>query len=190
MVLLRGYFGLVLVLLLVTEAPAHAAQTLPVTLTAPDSAEGDRFGEAVAVDGDFIVVGSPGRKAVDIYQRSGAYVTTLTPLDAGGEAFGSVVDISGDTIVIGAHEDGGFAGAVYVSTYDGSSWSQPVKLVPAGLEAGDNFGHAVAIDGDTFAAGAHGDDEQGGSAGAVYVYERENGVWSQADKLYGSDPIV
>jgi Flp pilus assembly pilin Flp len=58
------------------------------------------------------------------------------------------------------------------------------KLVASDAEANATFGTAVAMDGDTLLAGAPGD---GGSIGAVYVYVRQGGLWSEQQKLTAAD---
>ena len=46
---------------------------------------------------------------------------------------------------------------------------------------------AVAISGDTLVAGAPYETDRGLNAGAVYLFERSGGVWSEKAKLFGSD---
>ncbi len=53
--------------------------------------------------------------------------------------------------------------------------------------AGDWFGVSVAIDGDTAIVGAHGDDDRGTDSGSAYVFERVDGVWTEAAKLTAAD---
>ena len=48
----------------------------------------------------------------------------------------------------------------------------------------DEFGVSVSIDGDTAVIGARADD---GYSGSAYVYVRNNGVWSEQQKLTASD---
>lgn len=60
----------------------------------------------------------------------------------------------------------------------------PIQLNPGALSAGDNFGHAVAISGDTALVSAHQDD---GAAGAVYVFVETGGVWALQQKLVADD---
>ena len=48
----------------------------------------------------------------------------------------------------------------------------------------DNFGRAVAIDGDTIVVGAPSNSEAGGEAGAAYVFERSGVAWPQVAKLF------
>ncbi|HAV65149.1 MAG TPA: hypothetical protein DCY13_22605, partial [Verrucomicrobiales bacterium] len=67
-------------------------------------------------------------------------------------------------------------------------------------EAGDLFGHAIAFDGNTLVVGAPGEssgspgingnqsDNGATRAGAVYVFVRNGGVWSQQAYLKASNP--
>ena len=52
---------------------------------------------------------------------------------------------------------------------------------------GDKFGYAVAVDGDTAVIGAYQDNGKGADSGAVYVFSRVEGVWTQAAKLTAFD---
>ena len=57
---------------------------------------------------------------------------------------------------------------------------QVAKLVASDGVAGDNYGHSVAVDGDTAVVGAYSQDD---SKGAAYVLTRQSGVWNQVAKL-------
>ncbi len=125
------------------------------------------------------------------------------------DGFGSIaLSADGNTMAVGApYEDsnakgiGGSqadnsatgAGAVYVFTRTGSTWSQQAYIKGSNTEAGDGFGGVVALsaDGSTMAVGAMGEDSSargvGGSqadnsmetSGAVYVFVRSGTTWSQ-----------
>src|SRR5437899_2567517 len=83
-------------------------------LTASDGADGDQFGNSVAIDGDTAVVGAPladvGGKANQgkayAYGRSGTTFMQQAMLTASdgaiGDTFGSSVAIDGDTVVVGS----------------------------------------------------------------------------------------
>jgi hypothetical protein len=75
-----------------------------------------------------------------------------------------------------------------------TNWSAQAYVKAANANAGDQFGRAVAIDGDTLVVGATGEDSaqttvsngntaspdnSAASAGAVYVYVRSGGNWNQ-----------
>ena len=66
-----------------------------------------------------------------------------------------------------------------------------VKLTSSDAAHSQIFGWALALDGDTFVAGAFHDDEAGANAGAAYVFTRNLGAanaWGQVKKLFASDP--
>ena len=107
-----------------------------------------------------------------------------------GDKFGRAVAIDGDTIVVGAYAEdtgGSDAGAAYVFTRSGTSWSQEAKLQASDAAANDYFGHAVGISSDTLVAGAYREGTGGSSAGSVYVFTRSGTSWSQQAKLTASD---
>ena len=61
------------------------------------------------------------------------------------------------------------------------------KLTASDGAADDNFGVAVAVDGDTAVVGAYQDDDNGSDSGSAYVFLRESGTWKQVAKLGASD---
>ena len=58
------------------------------------------------------------------------------------------------------------------------------KLIASEGAEGDEFGYSMAMDGDTLVVGSHGDDDD---RGAVYVFARKSGVWSQVARLTALD---
>ena len=118
-------------------------------------------------------------------------VAKLLASDAqANDYFGGSVAVSGDTAVIGArYEDtgGSNAGAAYVFTRSGGSWTQQAKLLASDAQSSDYFGVSVAVSGDTAVIGAYGEATGGSYAGAVYVFTRSGGAWTQQAKLLASD---
>lgn len=51
-------------------------------------------------------------------------------------------------------------------------------LYAADADVYAGFGVAVALSGQTIIAGAYGDNEKGPYAGAAYIFEESNGLWS------------
>lgn len=158
-------------------------QLFPTTLAtlASDIVDGERFGHSVATDGASVVVGTLHGGAV-----GGAFVyvpdgnewrreATLSPADGEvGDIFGVAVAIDGNTIVVGSHKDDG-AGSVYVFVRDAGQWAQQAKLTAPNAAGFDDFGRAVAIDGDTIIVGAPSHSE---GLGRADVFQRTDGAWT------------
>ena len=174
-------------------------------LTASDGEPGDYFGEAVAVNGDTILIGADGDD--DMGTSSGsAYVFVrdgsgnwslqqklLVDHESSGDYFGTSVAIDGDTAVIsadgfdytGSIEDSGMA---YVYTRDSGVWSVQGELIPSDNEFFNQCGKSVALSGDTLVMGCPNDDQVAYNTGAAYIFKRDsNGVWSEQQKLIASD---
>ena len=108
--------------------------------------------------------------------------------------FGENMQLDGDNLIVSAHYEphnsGGSydnAGAVYIWTRSGTTWTQQQRLEASDKAASDIFGSSVAIDGDTCVIGAQQEDAGGSNAGAAYVFTRSGTTWSQQQKLVASD---
>ena len=113
----------------------------------------DRFGTALAIDGDTLVVGA---------------------IDESSNARG----INGDQ----ADNSESSSGAAYVFVRVGNTWSQQAYLKPSNTNNSFLFGYAVAIDKDTIVVGARGenndttgvnspqDNQNASASGAAYVF--------------------
>ncbi|MFN7955460.1 MAG: hypothetical protein U0610_27295 [bacterium] len=172
-------------------------------LRASDGAGGDLFGGSVALDGDYIVVGAPKEDAKGtsagaayVFVRSSGYIWTqqakITASDgASNDTLGYSSAISGDTIVLGAAYKntgaGSYAGAAYVFTRSGTSWSQQAKLTASDGAANDSFGNSVSVYGNIAAIGAFGDDTAVSNGGSAYVFTRSGTSWSQQAKITAFD---
>jgi len=170
-------------------------------IQASDRQASDSFGHSVAISGDTVVVGAvyedtggAGAGAAYIFTRSGTTWTQQQKIQASdkqaNDYFGYSVAISGDTVVVGASwEDTGGqqAGAAYVFTRSGTTWTQQQKIQASDRQASDYFGGSVSIDGDTVVVGAIGEDTGANSAGAAYVFTRSGTTWTQQAKIQASD---
>jgi hypothetical protein len=110
----------------------------------------------------------------------------LTPTDGIPSDFGWSVAISGSTAVVGAPHclHTGCPGAAYVFVNSGGIWSQQAKLTASDGVNGDDFGRHIAISGSTVVVGVPAKDQ---AVGAVYVFVRSGGIWSQQAELAASD---
>lgn len=115
--------------------------------------EHDRFGEAVAISGDTIVVGAPEENS------SSTGINSIPVMHTSD------------------------AGAAYVFVRQNGVWTQQAYLKASVVAVGDRFGGSVAVSGDTVVVGVPGEDRQslenpspGGypmNIGAVYVFTRD-----------------
>lgn len=174
-------------------------------LKASDGINGDQFGYSVAISGDTLIVGShledttqPNSGAVYVFTRTLNVWSEQTILKASNpgvnDNFGYSIDIDGGYIISGARREDGAdnglqndAGAAYVFTGSGNSWSQQAYLQASNIGEGDNFGVSVAIDNDTIVVGASledgADDGMEDDMGAAYVFVRSGTTWSQQGNL-------
>ncbi len=179
-------------------APTNGSWVQQVELLGDDTAIGDRYGWAVAINGDTIIVGS--REDDDNGGNSGsAYVFVFDGrewsqqqkllADDGmkPDLFGFSVEINGDTAAIGAVNVDSQRGAVYIFTRTGSVWTQQQKLMASDGTPFDRFGTSIALEGDRIAIGSIGDDDLGSNSGSVYIFQRQDGRWSQIAKLLAND---
>jgi len=159
-------------------------------LEASDEGFGDRFGNAVAIDGDRALVGAVNESPMNLFGAGSAYlferqsggawteVTKIVAADAAvTDAFGFAVDLDGDRALVAARQDDdGVAnsGSVYVLERQGdASWSQTAKLQATAPASGVEFGFCVRLDGDRAAVSAPLDSD-----GVAYLYERRpDGTW-------------
>lgn len=141
---------------------------------ASNTASGDRFGFALALnaDGTTLAVGANGEDS------------DLTGVNPVGDNFNS------DT-----------SGAAYVFTLGAAGWIQQAYIKASNTGRGDEFGLSLSLsaDGNTLAVGAQGeagngqrqDDNSVPASGAVYVFERDGTQqWTQQAYVKASDPDV
>lgn len=180
----------------------YDAATLTPTGGQPD----DEFGWSIAMASNTAVVGAPSRGSEGVY-RGSAFVFTRqgngswlqqAELTAGADgknldSFGEVVGIAsnGNTVIVGAPgtdlgDERRDAGAVYVFTRNGTTWTRQAVLSASDGVGGDNFGSSASIGGDTVVVGAPGHDPGGKPlGGAAYVFTRTGTTWTQRAKLAG-----
>jgi hypothetical protein len=208
-------------------------------LKASDTQAGDGFGSSLSLSGDTLVVSAPnedscasgvngnqadngclGAGAVYVFTRNGSTWTQQAYVKASNPRFsffGHAVAVSGNTLAVGAYEEDGCAtgingnqtdgcfhtGAVYILTRSNNVWTQEAYVKASAHNAnvlqGEQFGFRVALDGDTLAVSAVGEDgcisgingdesiEGCNFAGAVYVFTRTAGVWTQQAYLKASN---
>ena len=153
-------------------------------IKASNTGVNDWFGSSVALSGNTLAVGA-GRE--DSHSTGVNPSTTIT----GG------ADPQDDNSFSGTD-----SGAVYVFTRSGTdntTWTQQAYIKASNTDREDYFGRPIALSGDTLAVGATGEDNATGTygnqsnnnlsrSGAVYVFTRSAGTWSQEQYLKASNP--
>ncbi len=198
--------ALIAVLVLAAGACSVAAAQHPVDeirLTADDLNDGADFGRSVAIGGNLVAIGAGSATAgsvenagaVYLYSRQGQeYIlkATLVADDATeGAEFGRSVAIQGSTVLVGARfaevGDLATAGAVYVFRQAGGEWVQDQKITSPEPENEDNFGRALAVQGNLLAVTARKENLGADDVGAAYVYLNRGGTWTYTAKITASD---
>jgi hypothetical protein len=106
------------------------------------------------------------------------------------EETGWSVSIDGSRALVGSPARySPYRGEVFVYEWDavGGSWEMAALLSPTEFSTSDHFGFSVSLDGDRAVVGAPNTTTKGLRSGAVYVFDRSGGDWSQTAKLVGSD---
>jgi hypothetical protein len=130
-------------------------------LKASNTGADDRFGYAVAISGNTIVVGA-------LYEDSNALGVN------GDESNNSIMDF----------------GAAYVFVRTGTNWAQQAYLKPSKLfnyNGSTHFGGSVAVSGDVIVIGAPGADA---ASGAAFIFARNGTTWTpQQYILHPGSPL-
>jgi hypothetical protein len=194
---------------------ALSGDTLAVGATLEDS---DASGIGVGDEGNNVVTENSG--AVYVFTRDGNAWTQQAYIKASNtgknDNFGFSLALFGDTLAVGAKSEASGAtgidanqtddnqinaGAVYVFTRDGTTWSQQAYIKASNTDSQDNFGYSVALYADTLAVGAYGEDSNASgigvgdegnnvvteNSGAVYVFTRVAATWSQQAYIKASN---
>lgn len=185
---------------------------------------------ATGIDGDQNDDSIPQAGAVYVFNRSGqtwvqqAYIKASNTGEAAignqlgdGDQFGFGLSLSadGNTLAVGAiSEDSAAtgadadqsdnsalsAGAVYVFSRTGDTWTQQAYVKASNAGGGDLFGYSVALSADGSVLAATAFDEDGSRAGTnevqddevtgtgvLYIFSRDSGAWTQQAYLKPSN---
>lgn len=207
--------ALLLVALLPARAFAQFTEEARVTAAAFDDGAGD--GTAVAISGDYAIVGAPYTDILGaetgvayVLERDGSGVwmvvaklvpseAAVNPLEFRNSHFGSSVDIQtsalGTFAVVGAPDERygpgtSHPGAVYIYERIAGEWTEVTRLTPPSAWAQEDFGWSVALSGGLLVVGAPGESTLGNQAGSAYVYLRYSGSWILDSELFGSNSVA
>jgi hypothetical protein len=142
-------------------------------------AAGDQLGFDLAIDGTTVLAGAPFARqggvrcgAVRRFTISGGQVSEepmLRPEDCeDGAEFGSAVAVRGEVMAVGARGADRRKGRIY-ATFNRIQLPD-LQPLAADVQAGDELGTSLSIDGTRLVAGAPFSDQQGTDSGAVYVF--------------------
>ncbi|MDY8138030.1 hypothetical protein [Aquimarina sp. 2201CG5-10] len=180
--------------------------TQQTILTASDGFAGDNFGSAVALEGNYLVVGARSQLnaggvdtgAAYLFEYDGSSIWTevaiFEPSDgATGYRFGESVSIEGDLVLVGAR-NGCTGGCAYLYENDGTNTFTytETKLEPQVQSNydGARFGYDVLVkDGRAYVGGPQDYSSVGNaSAGSVQIWDQANdGSWSRTHRLRGTE---
>ena len=151
---------------------------------------------ALSSDGNTAIVGGPYdngsngaawifTRAGDTWTQQGSKLVGLLSSDLSQQGFSVALSGDGNTAIIGG-PSGADQGAAWIFTRTDGVWTQQSpKLIGIGgvSESGSTvrYGTAVALsyDGNTAIVGGPNDSSEQSEKGAVWVYVRTDGVWSQ-----------
>lgn len=193
-------------------AYANGAWNWEATLLDPfDPEAGDHFGNAVALEGDYAVIGARGDDAntnglpdnsgsVFVYFRDPVQgwqwqQRIRPPGSAAYDWFGWSVDIEGDRIAVGAPRKSTscptlWPGMAFVFLRSGTTWNTEAALEGSTCHAGNSyFGSAVSLSGNLLAVGAplYGTANQ--NIGEIYIFQRSGSSWSSCSVLGPPVPL-
>ena len=163
-----------------------------------------QFGTSLEInsDGTYFIAGDTqkaGGGAAYVFTRSGSTWTQQAKIVSSdlqaSDYFGYDVALNSDATyaIVGAgFEDGGAgdptsnAGAAYIYTRSGSTWTEQAKIQANDVTANAYFGVGTSMNssGDRVIIGAYGLNN---NIGSVYIFQRAGSIWTQQAKLRGSD---
>ena len=170
----------------VFERQAGGAFIETQKLFASDGGLNEEFGWATALDGDRAAIGAyrigapMGSGGVYVFDRTPTgWVESarLTPSSPAGE-IGFAVALDGDRLVASSRG----ISTSWVFEFDGTDWNEVAELT-------GSFGQSLAVEGDTLMIGDFENNDLLELAGAVKVFDRLGGVWTEGQTLYPSVAI-
>ncbi len=195
--------------LIITESPPDNVKLASTIASGsfPDVvlSSGDRFGSAIALDGDRLAIGAEGKDTVYLFtgasgdfsgglafQKKLATETGAVNMPKLGDwQFGGAIALEGDALAVGAYHAGaGFVGQVFLFNSAGGDFSRLTythTLTSPNPQSDEGFGKSVALDGNHLAVGAWGRDAGTFAAtnqGAVYLYT------DQSDLHFSEPPTL
>jgi len=181
--------------LLFSTQAIHAATTekwVALTqLTAPTPAASSRFGEAVSMSDNTLVVGAPGTSSgagvVYVFTRSGNAWVLSDALQAffpqSGAHYGAAVAVSGDNLIVGEPDEDTTAvgtGSAYFYRRNTTTGHFVAAFSTSYAQANTHFGYSVAVSATQALIGAPGAATAGtpANSGAIFTWQYAQNAWA------------
>jgi hypothetical protein len=175
-----------------------------------DTSAADRFGTAVALEGDTLVVGAAGADdpqigesagLVYVFERQAGEWVQQAQLQSSQAApfagFGAYLALDGDTLVVGQEpriagpHDRPPPSPLTIFQRRGDTWTEQARLLPEDVDNVMFVGRSLALDGNTMAISAFYRREPAditgpkwlGGRSLVYLYERQGDTWQEQAQL-------
>jgi len=156
---------------------------------------------SISADGNTAIVGGLGdnnnagaawvyTRSVGIWSQQGSKLVGTGAVGNAEQGQSVSISADGNTAIVGGNRDNSDAGAAWVYTRSGGTWSQQgSKLVGSGAlgDAEQGISVSISANGNTAMVGGRFDN---GNEGAAWVYKRSGGTWSQqGSKLVGTGAV-
>lgn len=175
--------------------------TQETKLYAGDGEDGDRFGQAVDIEQDVVLIGAAYDKINGVALRGSAYVfahdagtwaleTKLYEESPGDvKTFGSAVSIDNGAFLIGAPGSDTHAGKAFVYRQTGSVWNRTAVLTASDADQLDYFGRSLCLDDRYAVIGANGNADMGTLTGSAYIFylDPTTNTWGEQAKILPAD---
>jgi hypothetical protein len=159
------------------------------------------FSVALSADGNTALIGGAGdtssvgaawvfTRTVSTWSQQGNKLVGSGSSGIAGQGAAVALSSNGGTALISGPYDNANAGAAWVFTFSGTTWTQQgAKLVGTGAVGAALQGVSAALSGDG-ATAMLGGNQDNSNVGAVWVFVLSGGVWSQqGSKLVGVDAV-
>ena len=153
----------------------------------------DNFGASLALQGNRLVVGAPGRidtslyaGAALVYERAGGHWTLVTELHSAtpnfSNRFGNAVALDGDTLVVTATD----LGRIEIFDRVGGAWTETARFTSDDTAPDGISPRSVAIQDGVITVSAY-DASSPEKPGVVEAFERVGNVWGRRARLMASE---
>lgn len=152
------------------------------------------FGYSVGIEKDIAICSrgadnSTNARSSHIFRRHNGTWEHETQIRVNQSYFGSNVDISRNQVLIGAMlgrtPDNYAPGRAFIYEFDSTRWNRSGDVIPSDAKSAQTyFGESVELSFKKAFIGAYG---EGNYQGAVYVYEFQDSVWVEKQKLSAPD---